>query len=295
MSYRGLPHYSPVPLESTNSSIISSILPSLSSVPEKPNTKDRIVPCFIDNYILNEQHHRRCISDPADFQQKQQRHKRAKTLDNIVSLFPTISSQEPIRIIHENCSYPIDVISRTKHTQSFRRYIDNNDNSDNNNANSVSKTSMNRMKLNLPNDLFKKSHAYRRYHCSSPSEAFTLSTNPPIMVTVESENEIISPTLCENSLIAPSHICDEKCIMLNDNSIDANDIQTNLNNTRNSYSHNFVSYFMDLLKPGDNKLAMKLFGSKKGVLKERLRQQRAGYCIIHPCSSFRYVLQAKNL
>ncbi|CAF4024329.1 unnamed protein product, partial [Rotaria sp. Silwood1] len=35
------------------------------------------------------------------------------------------------------------------------------------------------------------------------------------------------------------------------------------------------NYFMDLLKPSDNKLAMKLFGSRKGVLKERLRQQRS--------------------
>ncbi|CAF3299480.1 unnamed protein product, partial [Rotaria sp. Silwood2] len=32
-----------------------------------------------------------------------------------------------------------------------------------------------------------------------------------------------------------------------------------------------VNYFMDLLKPSDNKLAMKLFGSRNGVLKERLR------------------------
>ncbi|CAF3257625.1 unnamed protein product, partial [Rotaria sp. Silwood2] len=45
---------------------------------------------------------------------------------------------------------------------------------------------------------------------------------------------------------------------------------------------------MDLLKPSDNKLALKLFGSRKGLLKERLRQQRAGHCIIHPCSNFRF-------
>ncbi|CAF4059627.1 unnamed protein product, partial [Rotaria sp. Silwood2] len=49
-----------------------------------------------------------------------------------------------------------------------------------------------------------------------------------------------------------------------------------------------VNYFMDLLKPSDNKLAMKLFGSRNGVLKERLRQQRSGHCIIHPCSNFRF-------
>ena len=46
-------------------------------------------------------------------------------------------------------------------------------------------------------------------------------------------------------------------------------------------------YFVSMLQPSDNKLAMKLFGSKKGVLKEKLRQQEVGHWIIHPCSNFR--------
>jgi len=40
----------------------------------------------------------------------------------------------------------------------------------------------------------------------------------------------------------------------------------------------------------DNKLAMKLFGSKKALMKERVRQKAAGHWIIHPCSSFRFLL-----
>uniref|UniRef100_T1KX15 Peptidase M13 C-terminal domain-containing protein n=1 Tax=Tetranychus urticae TaxID=32264 RepID=T1KX15_TETUR len=43
-----------------------------------------------------------------------------------------------------------------------------------------------------------------------------------------------------------------------------------------------------LFQPSDNKLAMKLFGSKK-LMKERLRQKESGHWIIHPCSNFRYV------
>lgn len=35
--------------------------------------------------------------------------------------------------------------------------------------------------------------------------------------------------------------------------------------------------------------AMKLFGSKKALMKERIRQKNAGHWIIHPCSNFRYV------
>ena len=42
-----------------------------------------------------------------------------------------------------------------------------------------------------------------------------------------------------------------------------------------------------LFQPTDNKLAMKLFGSKKALHKERIRQKAAGHWIIHPCSNFR--------
>lgn len=43
-----------------------------------------------------------------------------------------------------------------------------------------------------------------------------------------------------------------------------------------------------LFQPSDNKLAMKLFGSKKALMKERERQKESGLWIIHPCSNFRF-------
>ncbi|XP_022662366.1 potassium/sodium hyperpolarization-activated cyclic nucleotide-gated channel 1-like isoform X3 [Varroa destructor] len=43
-----------------------------------------------------------------------------------------------------------------------------------------------------------------------------------------------------------------------------------------------------LFQPSDNKLAMKLFGSKKALMNERQRQKAAGHWIIHPCSNFRF-------
>ncbi|XP_017790601.1 PREDICTED: potassium/sodium hyperpolarization-activated cyclic nucleotide-gated channel 2 [Habropoda laboriosa] len=43
-----------------------------------------------------------------------------------------------------------------------------------------------------------------------------------------------------------------------------------------------------LFQPTDNKLAMKLFGSKKALMKERIRQKAAGHWVIHPCSNFRF-------
>ena len=50
----------------------------------------------------------------------------------------------------------------------------------------------------------------------------------------------------------------------------------------------FIRYQLsNLFQPTDNKLAMKLFGSKKALMKERIRQKAAGHWIIHPCSNFR--------
>ena len=43
----------------------------------------------------------------------------------------------------------------------------------------------------------------------------------------------------------------------------------------------------NIFAPTDSKLAMKLFGSKKALMKERVRQKEIGQWIIHPCSSFR--------
>ena len=42
-----------------------------------------------------------------------------------------------------------------------------------------------------------------------------------------------------------------------------------------------------MLSPTDNRLSMKLFGSRKGIQKEKRRLKAAGNLIIHPCSKFR--------
>ncbi len=51
------------------------------------------------------------------------------------------------------------------------------------------------------------------------------------------------------------------------------------------------SYMKDQLiaffQPSDNKLAMKLFGNKNALMKEKMRQKAAGNWVIHPCSNFR--------
>jgi len=47
---------------------------------------------------------------------------------------------------------------------------------------------------------------------------------------------------------------------------------------------------MSMFEPSDNKLAMKLFGNRNALMKERLRQRATKNWIIHPCSDFRYKL-----
>jgi hypothetical protein len=141
-----------------------------------------------------------------------------------------------------------------------------------------------KIKLSLP-IVSSGLHPRRRYHHkNSPNQStvqgeFTLPTNPPITVTIQPQNNLTEisekdHSLHDDQIYSPDHI---KFINQQRISLD-----TSLKGTST-----IVNYFMDLLKPSDNKLAMKLFGSKKGVLKERLRQQRAGHCIIHPCSNFR--------
>ena len=48
-----------------------------------------------------------------------------------------------------------------------------------------------------------------------------------------------------------------------------------------------VSFF----QVSDNKLAMKLFGNKNALMREKLRQRAVGNWVIHPCSNFRQVFQ----
>lgn len=53
-------------------------------------------------------------------------------------------------------------------------------------------------------------------------------------------------------------------------------------------NHSFIqTHFLSIFQPTDNKLAMKLFGSKKALMNEKMRQKAAGQWIIHPLSNFR--------
>ena len=61
--------------------------------------------------------------------------------------------------------------------------------------------------------------------------------------------------------------------------------QNPIQSTTNYLKDQIIAFF----QPSDNKLAMKLFGNKNALMKEKMRQKAAGNWVIHPCSNFRLV------
>jgi len=57
-----------------------------------------------------------------------------------------------------------------------------------------------------------------------------------------------------------------------------------------NFANDLRDQLIALFQPSDNKLAMKLFGNKNALLKEKLRQKAVGKWVIHPCSNFRFAL-----
>lgn len=56
---------------------------------------------------------------------------------------------------------------------------------------------------------------------------------------------------------------------------------------KQSTSSYLKEQFFSFFQPSDNKLAMKLFGNRNALIRERERQQQQGKWVIHPCSNFR--------
>jgi len=56
-----------------------------------------------------------------------------------------------------------------------------------------------------------------------------------------------------------------------------------------SASNYLKDQIISFFQVSDNKLAMKLFGNKNALMREKMRQRAAGNWVIHPCSNFRQV------
>jgi len=56
-----------------------------------------------------------------------------------------------------------------------------------------------------------------------------------------------------------------------------------------SASHYLKDQIVSFFQVSDNKLAMKLFGNKSALMREKLRHRAVSNWVIHPCSNFRQV------
>lgn len=65
------------------------------------------------------------------------------------------------------------------------------------------------------------------------------------------------------------------------------DVETPTKSVNNSATNYLKDQIVSFFQPSDNKLAMKLFGNKNALRKEKMRQKAAGNWVIHPCSNFR--------
>ena len=67
------------------------------------------------------------------------------------------------------------------------------------------------------------------------------------------------------------------------------ELEASTHRASNSPTNYLRDQIVAFFQPSDNKLAMKLFGNKNALMKEKLRQRAAGNWVIHPCSNFRLV------
>ena len=133
----------------------------------------------------------------------------------------------------------------------------------------------------------------------SCSPSSTVQINPIITVTVNDDEEsmvsdYLSPDknckTAENNKIHFPHIGDDVSLYGTPKEelsplkeVDSSISRSASNAATNYLKDQIISFF----QPSDNKLAMKLFGNKNALMKEKMRQKAAGNWVIHPCSNFR--------
>jgi len=93
------------------------------------------------------------------------------------------------------------------------------------------------------------------------------------------------PTIngCEPSKIDTGFHADDDIAGLSRGASRCEAIQRTSSSAGTFLKDQIVSFF----QVSDNKLALKLFGNKNALQKEKLRQRAAGNWVIHPCSNFR--------
>lgn len=126
-------------------------------------------------------------------------------------------------------------------------------------------------------------------HCNKTKQ----QTNPSITITIDSDDD----SIYSDYLNPEVNYKNDKVKYIGDQtSLYGTPKEELLPNSQETLNHELqkssptsflkeqiVSFF----QPSDNKLAMKLFGNKNALMKEKIRHKRVGNWVIHPCSNFR--------
>lgn len=118
--------------------------------------------------------------------------------------------------------------------------------------------------------------------------------NPSITITIDSDDDSVysdylNPDVnFKNDVSKVKYIGDQTSLYGTPKEELLPHSQENLNHEQKSSPTSFLKeQIVSFFQPSDNKLAMKLFGNKNALMKEKLRHSRVGNWVIHPCSNFR--------
>ena len=158
--------------------------------------------------------------------------------------------------------------------------------------NHVSASLLSKVPRRLPSLKLKRQRIGSERSQASESAADTPisnNINPTITITVDADSDsaisdYITPE--KNYKIDPKiqYIGDETSLY----GTPKEDMSPTKEPDRQASSRSFLKdQIVSFFQPSDNKLAMKLFGNKNALMKEKMRQKAAGNWVIHPCSNFR--------
>ncbi|KAH3838137.1 hypothetical protein DPMN_111543 [Dreissena polymorpha] len=118
--------------------------------------------------------------------------------------------------------------------------------------------------------------------------------NPSITITIDSDDDSVfsdylSPAMNYKPDLKVQFIGDETSLYGTPKEELIPNSSATINMEKSSPTSFLREQIYAFFQPSDNKLAMKLFGNKNALLKEKMRHKRQGNWVIHPCSNFRLV------
>ena len=143
----------------------------------------------------------------------------------------------------------------------------------------------------MPSLKLKRMGAQTKFDSAMPCLAPCGRQNPSITITIDSDDDSIysdylSPEINFQREMKVQYIGDETSLY----GTPKEELlfpQSNSNMEKSSATTFLREQIVSFFQPSDNKLAMKLFGNKNALYKEKMRHKRVGNWVIHPCSDFR--------